>query len=85
MNYFFVFQNKSYKEESVGGYLWAPKHGVKGRLHSHWVKMQKVKRAILLYTAIFKTSGLLAKLELIVTLLTGQQNWLMNGIMMVGE
>lgn len=27
MNYFFVFQNKTFHEEYQGGYLWAPQFG----------------------------------------------------------
>ena len=44
MNYFFVFQNKSYDEEYRGGYLWAPQYGNSGRRVSHWEKMKSVKR-----------------------------------------
>lgn len=43
MNYFFVFQNKSYDEEYRGGYLWAPKYGNGGKRVSHWEKMKSVK------------------------------------------
>lgn len=43
MNYFFVFQNKTFDEESKGGYLWAPKYGNSGRRVSHWEKMKQVK------------------------------------------
>ncbi len=44
MNYFFVFQNKTFKEEYDGGYLWAPQHGKTGRIESHWIKMKDVRR-----------------------------------------
>lgn len=44
MNYFFVFQNKSYDQEYRGGYLWAPQYGNSGRRVSHWDKMKSVKR-----------------------------------------
>lgn len=44
MNYFFVFQNKSYYEEYRGGYLWAPQYGNSGKRVSHWEKMKSVKR-----------------------------------------
>ncbi|MDC7288233.1 HNH endonuclease [Blautia schinkii] len=44
MNYFFVFQNKSYDEEYKGGYLWAPKRGKGGNRVSHWEKMKSVKQ-----------------------------------------
>ena len=44
MNYFFVFQNKTYNEEYSGGYLWAPQYGNTGRKVSHWEKMKEVRR-----------------------------------------
>ena len=44
MNYFFVFQNKTFHEEHQGGYLWAPQYGNSGRTASHWSKMKEVKR-----------------------------------------
>ncbi|MFT3983585.1 MAG: HNH endonuclease [Lachnospiraceae bacterium] len=44
MNYFFVFQNKSYYEEYKGGYLWAPQYGSSGRKVSHWEKMKSIKQ-----------------------------------------
>ena len=44
MNYFFVFQNKTYEQESRGGYLWAPQRGNLGRRVSHWEKMKSVKQ-----------------------------------------
>lgn len=44
MNYFFVFQNKTYYEEYRGGYLWAPQRGNTGRKESHWKKMKEVRR-----------------------------------------
>ncbi|WP_343209378.1 HNH endonuclease signature motif containing protein [Anaerolentibacter hominis] len=44
MNYFFVFQNKTFEEEFRGGYLWAPQRGNSGQKVSHWEKMKAVKR-----------------------------------------
>lgn len=38
MNYFFVYQNKSYYEENAGGYLWAPQRNKAGHRVSHWEK-----------------------------------------------
>lgn len=43
MNYFFVFQNKTFYEEYRGGYLWAPQYGKSGRKVSHWEKMKEVR------------------------------------------
>lgn len=44
MNYFFVFQNKSFHLEFNGGYLWAPKQSSNGRTPSHWLNMKNVKK-----------------------------------------
>lgn len=44
MNYFFVYQNKSYYEENAGGYLWAPQRNKAGHRVSHWEKMRSVKQ-----------------------------------------
>jgi len=41
MNFFFVFQNKSYTREYSGNYLWAPKHDKKGNPKSHWKSCQR--------------------------------------------
>jgi len=45
---FFVFQNKSYQEESSEGYLWAPKRNDKGHIIAHWDLMRKVKKGDLI-------------------------------------
>jgi len=42
--YFFVFQNKSFKEESKLKYLWAPQKTVKGHNVSHWNMMKNVNK-----------------------------------------
>lgn len=44
MNYFFVFQNKTYYEEYRGGYLWAPQLGKDGKRKSHWEMMKLVRK-----------------------------------------
>lgn len=44
MNYFFVFQNKTFNEEYLGGYLWAPQYGKDGRTQAHWLRMKDVRR-----------------------------------------
>lgn len=44
VNYFFVFQNKTFSEELKGKFLWAPKMTDKGHSKSHWSMMTKVKR-----------------------------------------
>lgn len=48
MNYFFVFQNKSYEKERNGQYLWAPKRTSSGRKVSSWELMQQVKKGDLI-------------------------------------
>lgn len=40
MNYYWVFQNKTYKEEFEGSFLWAPKS--KDRKIKHWETMLKL-------------------------------------------
>ncbi|SHH24020.1 hypothetical protein [Clostridium grantii] len=42
MNYFMVFQNKTYNEERQGGYLWAPMKTSAGREKYHWSNMTKI-------------------------------------------
>ncbi|SEW04300.1 hypothetical protein [[Clostridium] fimetarium] len=44
MNYYLVFQNKSYKEESNGGYIWAPQKNKKGDGEFHWHNVAGVKK-----------------------------------------
>lgn len=42
--YFLVFQNKSFKEEYSGGYLWAPQHNKNGGRVTHWEQIKNVKK-----------------------------------------
>jgi hypothetical protein len=56
MNYFFVFQNKSYLKEKAGGYLWAPKRSKNGNRVSHWERMKEVKKGeVTLHSYLKKT------------------------------
>ena len=49
--YFFVFQNESYKEEKAGQYLWAPQSNQKKHNISHWKRMTEIKKdAIILHS-----------------------------------
>lgn len=48
MNYFFVFQNKTYDQERKGSYLWAPKVNAKGQTKSRWTSMAQVKKGDLI-------------------------------------
>jgi len=44
VNYFFVFQNKTFNEEQRGGFLWAPQRGKAGQRVSHHETMKCVKQ-----------------------------------------
>jgi len=43
MAYWWVSQNRTYKEERAGGYLWAPKRGENGVVFRHWSNMTLVR------------------------------------------
>lgn len=49
MNYFFVFQNKTFEEEKNGGYLWAPKG-----ICSHWRNMKNIKKGDIVFHSYHK-------------------------------
>jgi putative restriction endonuclease len=51
MNFFLVFQNKSYKEERRGGYLWAPKKNKLGQTFHHWTDMTGVKKGDIIFNS----------------------------------
>ncbi len=44
MDYFFVFQNRTFYEEKNGGFLWAPKYGKDGGTKSHWAMMKNIHK-----------------------------------------
>lgn len=54
MDFFFVFQNKTYKKEYEGNYLWAPKYDKNGNTKSHWNSMQKVKAGDIIFSCVNK-------------------------------
>lgn len=54
MNYYFVFQNKSFEHEHKGGYLWAPKSTENGKRVSHWESMKGVKKGDLILHSVNK-------------------------------
>ena len=49
MNYFLVSQNKTYKEESSEGLLWAPKEDKNNRKPHHWLRMQEVRKGDIVF------------------------------------
>ena len=55
MNYFIVFQNKTYNEEMNGEYLWAPQRAKGGKKIYHWTNMTKVKDGDIIFS-IYKSN-----------------------------
>lgn len=53
-HYYFVFQNKSFEAERRGGYLWAPKSHLDGRIVSHWKLMEDVKEGDVIFHSVNK-------------------------------
>jgi putative restriction endonuclease len=51
MNYYLVFQNKSYKEERSGGYLWAPQKNKLGQTFHHWTDMRSIKKGDIIFNS----------------------------------
>ncbi|MFJ8262741.1 HNH endonuclease [Rummeliibacillus sp. NPDC094406] len=51
MNYFLVFQNKSFKEEHKGGYLWAPQKNETGQTFHHWTDMKMIKKKDIIFNS----------------------------------
>lgn len=51
MNYFLVFQNKSYEEERNGGYLWAPQKNKNGQTFHHWTDMKLIKKGDIIFNS----------------------------------
>ncbi|MGF6947888.1 putative restriction endonuclease [Neobacillus sp. B4I6] len=51
MNYFLVFQNKSYKEERTGGYLWAPQKNENGQTFHHWTDMKIIQKTNIIFNS----------------------------------
>ena len=54
MNYFFVFQNKTFQKELWGNYLWAPKYTKNKRTCSHWTNMKNVKTGDIIFSGFNK-------------------------------
>ncbi|MEC1436621.1 HNH endonuclease [Bacillus spizizenii] len=51
MNYFLVFQNKSYIEEQKGEYLWAPQKNETGQTFHHWTDMKMIKKEDIIFNS----------------------------------
>ncbi|MYL48295.1 HNH endonuclease [Halobacillus litoralis] len=51
MNYFLVFQNKSYNEERKGGFLWAPQRNHLGQTFHHWTDMRNIKKGDIIFSS----------------------------------
>ncbi|MCX7950921.1 MAG: hypothetical protein N2594_03110 [Clostridiales bacterium] len=49
MTYFIVFQNKTFEQESKGGFLWAPRSNKEGRRFFHWDNMKEIKKGDLIF------------------------------------
>jgi hypothetical protein len=50
MAYWWVSQNKTYRQERDGGYLWAPKRDANGRRQFHWETMTRVQPGDLIFS-----------------------------------
>lgn len=48
-NYFFVFQNKSFNEQSSGGYLWAPIRASNGYKLHHYDRLKDIKKGDIIF------------------------------------
>lgn len=57
MAYWWVSQNKTYKQEREGGYLWAPKSGTGGIVFTHWLNMTLVRPGDVIFSYAKKSIG----------------------------
>jgi hypothetical protein len=48
MNYFYVYQNKTYYEEKRGGFLWSPKYAKGWSLNAGYETMKQVRQGDLI-------------------------------------
>lgn len=49
MNFWFVNQGRSFKEELVGNFIYAPKYNAKGSSCDHWSNVEKVKKGDIIF------------------------------------
>lgn len=52
MAFWWVFQNKTYKEESEGSFLWAPKVNGKGKTKHYWETMTKLETGDIVFSCV---------------------------------
>lgn len=50
MQFWWVSQNKTYRDEREGGYLWAPKRNENGQTFFHWQNVAKVKPGDIIFS-----------------------------------
>lgn len=63
MAYWWVSQNKTYKEEKDGGYLWAPKKTKSGRKIHHWETMKDVRPGDIVFSYVGQAIVAVSKVE----------------------
>ncbi len=63
MNYFYVYQNKTYYEESNGGFLWSPKFASGWRTHPGYETMKQVKPGDIIFHSYFGEIVAISKAE----------------------
>lgn len=51
MAFYWVFQNSTYREESAGSYLWAPKKGKNNRTPFHWETMNDLQEGDIVFSS----------------------------------
>lgn len=51
MNFFVVMQNKTFKEENEGEFLWAPKTNKDGNKVFHWTNMTNIKKGDIIFSS----------------------------------
>ena len=50
MSFWWVSQNKTFKEEKYGGYLWAPMKNASGKSMFHWETMNDVRQGDIIFS-----------------------------------
>ena len=55
MAFYWVFQNTTYEEESLGSYLWAPKKNKKNQSFFHWQNMKYLQEGDIVFSSVNKS------------------------------